>query len=143
MTDILAQVEQQIEEKRAELAELETTAKVLRRLAGNGQVPEPVKNVPVPVAPRQQGPTPTGSELAGKDVREAAIAVLTGGKALHYKVVATEAIRRGYRSGRGTGAETAARTFWATMKRLSDVFQRAGAGKFKLRTEEKVAVSQP
>jgi hypothetical protein len=122
----LEKIQQRIAVLKEELAECETAARVLRRLAreehaGVGRNPRPRGRLEAP--PRMT-------------ILEAAKAILAEKKGeLHFSVVADEAIARGYKGKKTSAPDAIHKSFWATMKRNPAVFEAVGAGKFKLKKQ--------
>jgi hypothetical protein len=73
-------------------------------------------------------------DLEGKTIVEAARTILSeaGGGPRHYIAIAREASLRGYR-GRSDDPDTLHQSFWAMMNRTTDVFEKSGQGRYKLR----------
>jgi HB1, ASXL, restriction endonuclease HTH domain len=109
---------------KAGLDDLETALKVLKRLADDedDDEEEDDRRQPDNKAPEKRGfipPKPATSELAGKTIMEAAMMVLSEHprRPMHFREIATDAIRRGYQSGRDTDGETVITSFGQTLRR--------------------------
>jgi hypothetical protein len=89
---------------------------------------------PPAARPHKQGGSigTAGSDLADKNIYESAAIILRdhGNQALHFRDIAAEAERRGYRSGRS--ARVPPQSFSVMMIRKSELFEKVGAGKFRL-----------
>lgn len=135
--DLLEKLESQILQKRTELADLETAARVIRQLAGIAGTTHHASNgIAGDTSPRaRQGTT----EFADKTILEASVQILreAKGRPMHYREIAAEAVGRGYSSGRDKSYKSLERSFWDTLRRRAGdevVFE--GKGKFVLDEEK-------
>jgi hypothetical protein len=136
MRDLLKELESELAQKRAELAELETAIRVVRRRV---EAKPEADNGTVGNAPHEPSPTVKDAEHSpppAKTITEWAVEILSERGPMHFKEVSTEAIRRGYTSPRGTDTEAAHRSFWAMMNRKTDVFESVGRGMFGLKLQK-------
>jgi hypothetical protein len=100
-----------IDNKKAEIRELETAAAVIRRLKGGT----------------------TGRAFAGKKIRECALILLAEKSPQNFRDLATEAVARGYTSQKGGDLEIVSRSFWSALSGWKGDFERAGPGSFRLK----------
>jgi hypothetical protein len=128
MTDTdLALIARRIAALKAELTELETAAKVLRRLsADTGRGRE------ITTARKKKGTTEPRLTIT-----DAATSILTGlnGKPEHYAVIAKEAMKLGYKGKTRSTEDQLKKAFWATMKRQPEIFESTGDGRFRLKAK--------
>ena len=106
-----------------ELEELQTAARVLRRLSDVGDDTDARK----PARKRRS------EKSSRKTIREWAHAILQEKGELHFSEIADEAVTRGYVGRKNTTPESIRKAFWATMNRAKDAFVATGAGRVKLR----------
>ncbi|MCG2683499.1 MAG: hypothetical protein L6306_07770 [Planctomycetales bacterium] len=128
MTD-LEMIENQIASIQVEMDELQTAARVLRRLSKLGLAcnqPNPILN--------QKRPRKKGKSSRPKIVDMARVVLQELGES-HFSVVANEAIKRGYRGRANSTLDQIKKSYWSTMKRNPDIFITTGGGKFKLKAK--------
>ncbi len=143
MTDYVQKLEQEIAEKQAALAEmqasigeLETALRVLKRLRGqtvaalgNGI---PRKNdVSVAESEPQRATQTNERKTAGQLAEE----ILFERGPMHYKEIAEEAMRRGFRSRQSPDPEAPIRTIMVFLYRHPDTFESLGKGRFRLKAK--------
>ena len=125
MTD-LERVEKRIRALKAELADLEIAARVIRALSAEGDDGASGDSRHSPAK---------GSQKSNRiTIVDAATTILKERGEQHYSAVAKEALSRGYEGKKGTSEEAIAKSFWATMKRKPEIFDAVGGGKFRLRS---------
>lgn len=119
-------IDNRVAELKAELAELETAARVLERLnsSQNGAGSQD-----------RQRLVKLNSNDALKTITDYAKAILAGAKAdgMHFNEVAEAAMSRGYRGRKGSDDKAIRQAFWVTMRRHEDSFEMLGEGRFKLK----------
>ena len=132
MTVTVKQLEEELERKRTETAELEIVIRWHRRLEGSSNNGTEIKIQPEPPSMKKELPA-TGGSFSGKTMRECAEIILAEkGTAVHYKDVGAEAISRGYQSPRGGSVDAITQSFWATMSRTPECFRKEGKGSYSL-----------
>ena len=113
MNVTLSLLENELERKRIEIAELEIAIRVLRLIEGKVEGKK---------------------DLSEKTIMECAEIILSEKGTMLYRDVAEEALRRGYSSQKGGNAATVTRSFWATMNRAKDRLKSNGGGRYSLRS---------
>jgi HB1, ASXL, restriction endonuclease HTH domain len=155
VTDPLDRIEIEISKLKRQLCDLETAARVLRSFQPEShnpveKVPEQSTPSPPLLSPKQtngHSPLPSDSQaiteitikdnsFSGKTMAECAERLLRERGPMHYREVAEEAIRRGYRSTKGGSPDTLASSFWATLSRKPELFEPAGRGIYKLKERQ-------
>jgi hypothetical protein len=133
----IRQLEEQLATLRSEVGELEIAAKVIRRKQGPTQALTPSQNGTAEPALFPKG---EHQELEGKTIEESAVIILTerGNQPTHFTALAEEAHRRGYR---GRSPNLSPDSFQTMMDRKSEVFERVGGGKYRLREDAKTGES--
>lgn len=84
--------------------------------------------------PRRSESQLTG-DMGGVTIAEAATKILQerGNEPTHFRLLAAEAIKRGYKSNRADSTDkSVTQSFWATMRRNPDEFEAAGDGLYRL-----------
>jgi hypothetical protein len=149
MTDYLQRLEQEIAAKQAalaelqaSLAELETAARVLRRYqepsassiqehsaaSNNGAAHEQKDE-----ASSETAPAKVARATQQKTAGQWAFEILSERSPLHYKDIAQEAIRRGFRSRQSSDPNAPIRTIMVYLYRHLDTFEPTGKGFFALK----------
>lgn len=123
----LAKIEGRIAAIQAELDELQTAARVLRRFSD----PEYVSGQTNPITGQKRPKKKAKS--ARLKIEDLAKEVLQELGESHFTVVAEEAIKRGYKGRANSTLEQIKKSYWSTMKRRPDTFVTTGGGKFKLK----------
>ncbi len=128
--DDLGRIQSRIESLRGEISELEIAARVLRglRSGANNGASHPAR---VRRSIRRPRPRPAGKLTIADFARDVLRDSDNGG--MHFREVADQAVKLGFRGRKGSGAKTIQQSFWATMKRSPTVFDALGGGKFKLK----------
>lgn len=126
----LARIESRMEELRRELQELELAARVLRRLhleESQDELKDQKK--------RARRLASSHADLEGTSMVQAAQAVLAdrNGEGMHYKKITEEAVARGYRGRERCDLDKLKSSFYSTMKRRSDLFQKVKRSFFRLK----------
>jgi hypothetical protein len=141
----IVKAQTELVEAQAELAELNTALRVLRRIQGDdleqqGSAEAPDEPGQAEPFPAREGfssllpSLPTQQDLEGSTIFDACVTVLRENAAkgrpnVHYKDVAAEARRRGYR---GRSDKALEQSFWAIMNRQPEVFKPMGGGAYTL-----------
>jgi hypothetical protein len=145
MSSVLERLEAAIAAKQAELArlqgelsELETAARVLHTFEADDARPAAEARttpiIPVPAnTTNGVADTAPNADAAGKTIKDWAFDILVDRGPLHYREIAEEAVRRGYRSARDSGEATIVRSFWAILNRNTATFELAGRGVYRLK----------
>lgn len=122
----LLQIEERITALAAELADLQTAARVLRSL--NGKTLKTATK-------REILPPDFRRDLENSTIIEAAQKVLDDySEPMHFKEIAKAAGDRGYSSGPGRKINPA--SFWQLLKRNKDKFEAKGSGTFSLKQSQ-------
>ena len=104
-----------------ELDELQTAARVARRLGAEGK----------PAATQKH---PRGKRKPARPkIRDLAMMILTEKGEAHFGAVADEALSRGYKGRKNATVDKIRKSFWSTMNRDKDTFIPTGGGKYKLK----------
>jgi hypothetical protein len=112
----LNRIDERISELNMELAELQTAARVLRRLGGHKD---------------QNGSQDTGKKTICDLAKE--ILLEAGDDGLHFTEIAKRAASQGYKGRRGSTDKTVAKSFSQTMHRVDSIFASMGQGRFRLK----------
>lgn len=117
------QIVEELQRKREQIAELETALRVVRRLLGGTATDETAST----------GTEAVQQDLVGRTIEECCVQILSERGEAHYTLLTDEATERGFR-GRGKCAyEGVQRSFWDTLRRKTDVFERVAKGTFRLK----------
>jgi len=117
----------------AESADLDAAERVLLRLkAANGK---PAKIPSKTLVPVSKNEAVIALSFADMKITQAAETLLKEGEnePMHYGTLAKEAVARGYSPRQGTDEKSVAWSFWHTMKRHPDKFEKTGSGFFRLK----------
>ena len=128
--DDLGRIQARIDSLRGEISELEIAARVLRglRSGGSNGVSRAAR---VRRSVRRPQPSSTGKPTIADFARD--VLKSGGNEGMHFRQVADQAVKLGFRGRRGSQPKTIQQSFWATMKRSPDIFEALGGGKFKLK----------
>lgn len=127
----LDKIEKRIADLRQELTDLETAHRVIVELS-NGDVQSEMglvgKKTSKKRAVRVKGRRKNILVFAQNVLRK------EPGLTLHYREIAEESMKKGYKSNRpGSTTEKVHHSFWTTMNRNEEIFQAVGKGRFKLK----------
>jgi len=119
-------IDRRIAELKTELTDLETAARVLRKLGAS------------PPGPRGRAKVLPRRRMAHRSrltITEAAKTILSelNGNAEHYAQIAKRAVEMGYEARSTSTPDKSVKAFWATMKRRPEIFESMGEGRFKLK----------
>ena len=140
MTDFIARLENEIAAKQTalatlqtELSELETTARVYKRLqetqlGSNGILTQSEENSAAPSRLEQKS-----KSNQKKSAKDFVVEILAERGPMHYKEVAEEAIRRGFRSVQSNDSIAPRRTIMSVLYRTPETFEAKGRGLFALK----------
>jgi hypothetical protein len=130
MSDDLERIDARLAEIEAEAEELKVAARVLRRLHGSNGKPVRQRRMP-----SESMPSISGADFSEMTIAQAATTLLKeyGGKGVHFREIAASALARGYKGRKDSSVKSITQSFWATMKRQPDVFEKLGEGMYRLK----------